>query len=87
MRSLLVLAALATAAPAFAQRTAARTAQPATPAPPVQRLDGFDDEEIGGNLLHPDGEAVTGARRPPHPSLVRARTTFVPELVRSALDR
>jgi len=87
MKSLLVVAALVTAAPAFAQ-TKARVPQPAPTTPaPVQRIEGFDDEEIGGNLLHPDGEAITGRGGVKWGSLVRARTTFVPELVKSAFDR
>lgn len=86
MKSLLVVAALAAAAPAFAQTKVARDAQTPTAAP-VQRIDGFEDEEIGGNLLHPDGEAITGTLRVKHLSLVRARTTFVPELIKSAFDR
>jgi hypothetical protein len=85
MKMLLVAAALAVAAPAFAQTKTARPSQP-TPAP-VQRIDGFDDEEIAGNLLRPDGDSVISIKGPKHPLMVRARTTFVPELVKSSLDR
>jgi hypothetical protein len=54
-----------------------------TPPPRAQRME-FDDDEVNGTLLGPEGDPVPG--KPPigHPSLIRVRQTFVPELLRSA---
>lgn len=43
----------------------------------------FDDEEVQGTLVQPDTDLVTGRRKATHESLVRLRTTFQPEMLKS----
>jgi hypothetical protein len=43
----------------------------------------FDDEEVDGTLIQPDTDLVTGRLKATHDSLVRARTTFQPEMLKS----
>jgi hypothetical protein len=63
---------------------AERKARP--PAQTVQRYD-FDPDEVEGELLAPDGSSVQSAVRSRWDGLIRVRTTFVPELIKSAEDR
>jgi hypothetical protein len=53
------------------------------PAPRPQRFD-FDDDEVQGTIVQPSEDRVDGRRPHDFPSLIRVRTTFVPELVKSA---
>ena len=43
----------------------------------------FDDEEVQGSLVQPDTDLITGRRKATHESLVRLRTTFQPEMLKS----
>ena len=85
-----LLAPLASAAPARtsdvdvdadADAAASRT----TPAGTTQ-LFVYDDEQLDGDSLHPDHERV--GFRPPgkHPSLIKVRSHFIPQLLQMAQD-
>ena len=43
----------------------------------------FDDEEVQGSLVQPDTDLITGRLKSTHESLVRPRTTFQPEMLKS----
>jgi hypothetical protein len=43
----------------------------------------FDAEQIGGQVVRPDGEMTTGMRSRERSSLIRIRTDFVSEMVKS----
>lgn len=43
----------------------------------------FDDDEVQGSLVQPDTDLITGRRKATHESLVRPRTTFQPEMLKS----
>jgi hypothetical protein len=76
----LACAVLLSALPAAAQKSPERT----KPAPaPVQKFD-FDDDTVEAGRDLPQIEVVASARRPGFTSLLRVRTTFVPELLKSA---
>ena len=89
--SITLLAPLASAAPARTSDvdadTAARRTTPAgtTPAGTTQ-LFVYDDEQLDGDSLHPDHERVDF--RPPgkHPSLIKVRSHFIPQLLQMAQD-
>jgi hypothetical protein len=51
----------------------------------VRRLE-FDPDEITGHLARPEGTVVPGRTRRKHPSLIRVREHFVPEILASAED-
>lgn len=44
----------------------------------------FDDDQVEGSVLQPDGDIVSGRGKSHHESLVKARTTFIPEMFKSA---
>jgi hypothetical protein len=44
----------------------------------------FEDELVQGDLINPDGELLLVRRRGTRESLVRVRTEYVPELLKSA---
>lgn len=43
----------------------------------------FEDDKVMGDLVSPIGEIMTVRKRPQRDSLVRARESFVPELLQS----
>ena len=43
----------------------------------------FDDDQVEGQVIHPDTDLVTGRSKTHHESLVRPRTTFQPEMLKS----
>jgi hypothetical protein len=43
----------------------------------------FDDDQVEGTLVQPDTDLITGRLRSSHESLVRLRTTFQPEMLKS----
>jgi hypothetical protein len=71
---------------------AARQAAPATPAraalapvlstPAVQRMS-FEDDQVDGSRLGPDGELLLLPRQARHPSLIELRADLLPELTKS----
>jgi hypothetical protein len=73
VRPLALVLLLAT--PALAQRP-----------PKVQKFD-FDNDVVEAGRPLPQLEVVGSATRGRHPSLIRVRTTFVPELMKSAENR
>ncbi len=48
-----------------------------------QHLD-FEDDHVEGDIVTPDAPIVDAAKRPKRESLIHLRTSFVPEIVRSA---
>ena len=43
----------------------------------------FDDDQVEGTLVQPDTDLITGRGKATHESLVRPRTTFQPEMLKS----
>jgi hypothetical protein len=70
--------------------TRARPAQPgaATTAPAAPRVRNydFDADFIDGELVRPEGEFLGARRAAEHGSLIRVRTDFIREIVKSAED-
>jgi hypothetical protein len=80
--------ALAQDAPKPQPRPAARPAGGATtaaPAPRVRNYD-FDADFIDGELVRPEGEFLSTRRTAEHGSLIKVRTDFIREIVKSAED-
>lgn len=67
---------LALAAPAAAQSPGGRELAPDTEFT-------FDDDDVLGNTVAPDGTGVWGRTRSRRTSLVRPRLHFVPEMLKS----
>jgi len=82
--SLLAIAILAPGA-AFAQKKKPGAAAPA-PAGKVKQYD-FSGDTIDGELVKPEGEFVGVRNFAEHTSLIRVRTDFIKEIVKSAEDR
>jgi hypothetical protein len=83
----LILAALISASPAAAKNgnrnaTAAADDEPA----PVKRLS-FDDEDIQGGFLDPDGVLIQAEPRVKHVSLIEIREGFEDEVVKMVEDQ
>ena len=53
-------------------------------APPAAKHYDFDDDPVEVELPSAEGMGVDSLVRQSHPSLIRVRTTFVPELVKSS---
>jgi hypothetical protein len=77
---------------ATAQTRAPRPARPAAgaptttaPTPRVRNYD-FDADFIDGELVRPEGEFLGARRTVEHGSLIRVRTDFIREIVKSAED-
>jgi hypothetical protein len=83
MRHVCLSIALALACPAAAQtRKAAKEAK--EPAP--KKFD-FDDDVVAVGVDMPQSEVITAPGKPGFRSLIRVRTTFVPEMIDSAHRR
>jgi hypothetical protein len=84
------LAVLVSGGVALAQKkdTAKPAAAPAgAAAPGVKRKEySFDADQIEGELVRPTGEFSSARNFAEHGSLIRIRTDFVPEIVKSAED-
>ena len=46
----------------------------------------FEDEDVNGELLKPEGDVLAGRTDLKHASLIRVRTNFIREIVKSAED-
>lgn len=46
----------------------------------------FEDEDVNGQLLKPEGDVLAGRTDLKHASLIRVRTNFIKEIVKSAED-
>jgi len=78
-----LMAALLCPALALAKKPAAPTADK----PPAAKHLSYDEgDELIGDLHGPDGSAVSVAPGSKHPSLMKVRTTFIPELLKRAED-
>lgn len=73
---------LSTAGPVLAKRPPVEKPD----APAVKRFD-FDDDQVEAGRALPLYEVVDALKGARHESLVHPRTTFVPELIKSAEDR
>ena len=66
------------------EQAALRQAAPAHTVSYKQRTDyTFDEDEVLGSMVRPDGEAITGRTGSKHDSLIRMRDTFTPEMLKS----
>jgi hypothetical protein len=74
--------ALLAATPAFAKRPAKEPPHEEV-VQPTRHYD-FDDDVVEGGLQNPDGEVVATRLPSKHPSLIKLRDDFLPELVKSA---
>ena len=70
------------AAPATPARTARPAPAPVLATPAVQRLS-FEDDQVDGSRLGPDGELLRLPRPARHPSLIELRADLLPELTKS----
>jgi len=82
MRLVCLSIALALACPAAAQ-----TKRPAKEAPPTVKKFDFDDDIVEAGATLPATELVRTVKGPVRPSLIKIRTTFVPEMIESARQR
>ena len=55
--------------------------------PPVTKHLDFDDDKIEGDVVRPDDALVSGTKRARWTRLIRIRTNFLDELIRSTEDR
>ena len=76
----LVLACLATLPAGAQKRARVKTDAP----PPVQKLDFDKGDTVEAGVDLPQAEVVSVAKGSKHESLIRLRTTFVPEMVRDS---
>ncbi len=90
-RSLLALIALALGLAVAPGLVAAQQQKPAAaPAGDAQykskTVYDFDDDIVEGDLIRPEGELVDTRKGAKHSSLIKIRTHFVPEMLKSAED-
>jgi hypothetical protein len=93
MKKILVATILTISGGALAQPAPQpRPARPAagqpgtTTAPPRVRNYDFDADFIDGELVRPEGEFLSTRRTAEHGSLIKVRTDFIREIVKSAED-
>ncbi len=70
------------AVPAFAQKAADK----ADPSYKQKTVYDFDDDVVEGDLVKPDIETVGAAGKVKHSSLIKIRTDFIAEMLKSAED-
>ena len=46
----------------------------------------FDDDNVEGDLVRPEGEMIGSAGKAKHSSLIKVRQHFIPEMLKSAED-
>lgn len=79
----LVLAGVSIASATYAEKKKLPAPEPP---PKAQKLD-FDDDIVDGALWAPEGSVVDRTRPVKHETMIRVRTSFVAELLKSAEDR
>ena len=72
--------------PAAARPRPAPTAAGTTAAAPKVKNYDFDADFIDGELVRPEGEFLNARKPAEHGSLIRVRTDFIREIVKSAED-
>ena len=83
MRKLVIIVAvLGLSGVAYAQK---KDAQPAGGSGKVKVYD-FSGDTIEGDLIKPEGSTVDARDFAKHSSLIRIRTHFIPEIIKSAED-
>ena len=80
MKRAALLVVLFSAAPVLAQTRPKRETYPVA----TQRLDITEGDTVKGDVPSGEGSMTTSTRRARKPSLIRARTDFMPEMLRSA---
>jgi hypothetical protein len=55
-------------------------------APPKTKVYDFSGDTIEGDLIKPEGSTVDARDFAKHSSLIRIRTNFIPEIIKSAED-
>ncbi len=91
LAAIVALAALALSSPAAAQgkatgRTKARNAKTTVTAAKAKKVRtfSFTGDEIDADRIRPDGTAIFGRPANKHTSLIRLRTQFIAQIVKSA---
>ena len=46
----------------------------------------FDDDNVEGDIVKPDGEMINSTGKAKHSSLIKVRQHFIPEMLKSAED-
>jgi hypothetical protein len=67
-------------------KPAAKAAPAAAAATPKTKVYDFSGDTIEGELIKPEGSTVDARDFAKHSSLIRIRTNFIPEIVKSAED-
>jgi hypothetical protein len=80
-----VVFVFATAGSALAQEKKGAAPAKADAAPKTKVYD-FSGDTIEGDLIKPEGSTVDARDFAKHSSLIRIRTNFIPEIVKSAED-
>jgi hypothetical protein len=83
---LLCTAATATAHAQPKRPARASKAKPASAKPAKSKSFVFDGDDVDGDRLSPDGDTITTTDPAKHTSLIRVRTSFIPEILKSAED-
>lgn len=89
MRALTVfsfITTLALSTTAFAQETADADSAAMSGKSGDSTLYSFDDDNVDGEILSPDGANIGARGRVKHASLINIRPHFLPELISLALD-
>ncbi len=50
----------------------------------ARHIDFLEGEKLTGDLVRPQGDGITGFGTATHGSLIRIRTQFIPEIIKSA---
>lgn len=86
--SMLGLAITAAGGAAFAQKAdAGKGGKPAATASVKVKSYDFSGDTIDGELVKPEGEFMNTRKFAEHTSLIRVRTDFIKEIMKSAEDR
>ena len=78
--------ALGSAAPAFAQNKKGGDKAAAAAATPKTKVYDFSGDTIEGDLIKPEGSSVDARDFAKNSSLIRIRTNFISEIIKSAED-
>lgn len=76
----------ASAAPAAPAAKATANVALQTSAPQPTRTYEFDPDDVGGEILSPDGVDVSYRAYGDHPSLIKVRPHFIPQMLKMADD-
>ena len=87
VRPLIILVAVAIGVAGSASTALAQEKKPAeNAATPKTKVYDFSGDTIEGDLIKPEGSTVDARDFAKHSSLIRIRTHFIPEIIKSAED-